>query len=129
MKVYEFAASRQFIFHKEIGGVQRLIEFGELSGGTSAFQTKDAKVAEAIRGMQLFKRGAIVETTRGGNEPEEKGVEEKGVEEKVFTNITRAKEWMSKTWGIPRGALRKPSDMEKAAKEHGVKVVIEALEG
>ena len=134
MEVFEFASERQYIFKVEINNIPRLVAFGDpYQGSSSMFQTTDRKVAEAIRRTSMFRRGAIKETTK----PEEKPVkktekpeeaEKPKMEEKVFTNITQAKDWVSKEYKIPKTQLKKPESVIAEAKKHKVKLVIKAIE-
>ena len=156
---YAFAAESQYIFHTEIDGIQYLVQFGFRNGnGSSVFQTQNAKVAEAIRRTSMFKRGAIVETTvwpkkddalkgaaqngstkdtkdtKGGarddsEAPAGNADEEPKMEVKVFANITQAKEFVSKEYGVAKRLLKKPEQVIEEAKKHGVKIEIERVEG
>lgn len=142
MEVFEFAAERQYIFKVEIDNIPRLVSFGDKYGsGASMFQTKDPKVAEAIRRTSMFRRGAIKETTHpepkkvkgSANGTAAKGKEttkkkEPELEEKVFTNITQAKDWVSKEYKIPKTQLRKPETVVAEAKKHKVRLIIKAIE-
>lgn len=154
MITYEFAAQSQYIFHTDIGGIQYLVQFGFRNGsGSSVFRTKDAKVAEAIRKTSMFKRGAIVETTvwpkkadalKGAAQngdtthgssaqntagiPGEDAGEEPKMEVKVFANITQAKDFVSKEYGIAKRLLKKPEQVIEEAKKHGVKIEIDKIE-
>ena len=147
MEVYEFASDRKCVFKIETDGIPKLVEFGDAYGGSaSIFQTKDRKVAEAIRRTSMFRRGAIKETTqpeehtksaseqqhteRGGNQDDgqaQNGTEPE-MEEKIFTNITQAKDWVSKEYKIPKTQLKKPESVIEEAKKHKVKLVIKAIE-
>lgn len=141
MEVFEFVSERQYIFKVEIDNIPRLVAFGDpYQGSSSMFQTTDRKVAEAIRCTSMFRRGAIKETTK----PEEKkaksstqtkaakAAEEKPkqpkMEERVFTNITQAKDWVSKEYKIPKNQLKKPESVVAEAKKHKVKLIIKAIE-
>lgn len=135
MGLFEFVAERQLIFHADIDGLQRLIIFGEREGnGASVFQTKDERVANAIRRTAMFRRGVIIETTRptrpqgpktNHSSPLQKAPTK---EEKTFANITQAKDWISRSWGISKSALRAPAQIMAAADAHGVKIIIKAIE-
>ncbi len=134
METYEFVAERQLIFHTEVGGIPRLIEFEEHTGNNmSLFQTQEDEVAAAIRRTAMFKRGWITETTKAPTSMRESAnideeTEEREEEEKTFSNITQAKDWVSRSWSIPKRALRKPEQIIKAAEEHGVRIAITAIE-
>lgn len=133
MELFEFASERQVIFQAEIDGRQRLIAFGDRSGnGTSVLQTKEPKVAEAIRRTALFRRGAIVETT-APNQPKTEGSQDANgksqdegekLKDQVFNNITQAKDWLNRTFNIPKNQLRNSEAAIKAAKEHGINIVL-----
>lgn len=150
MITYEFAAESQYIFHTEVDGIQYLVQFGFKSGnGSSVFSTHNAKIAEAIRKTSMFKRGAIVETTiwpkkddalkgtaQNGAAPIETPTEqstataddEPKMEVKVFANITQAKDFVSKEYGIAKRLLKKPEQVIEEAKKHGVKIEIDKIE-
>jgi hypothetical protein len=151
MEVYEFASERQYVFKVETDGIPKLVAFGDTYGNSaSMFQTRDRKVAEAIRRTSMFKRGAIKETTKpeetaiaaAQQRPTERRGEQKGnksskeaqkatepkMEEKVFTNITQAKDWVSKEYKIPKTQLKKPEAVVAEAKKHKVRLIIKAIE-
>lgn len=145
MEVYEFASERKYVFKIETDGIPKLVEFGDAYGSNaSIFQTKDRKVAEAIRRTSMFRRGAIKETTKeeehtksaasisvqNGNQDEGKvqSSTEPEMEEKTFTNITQAKDWVSKEYKIPKTQLKKPESVVAVAKKHKVKLIIKAIE-
>ena len=147
MEVYEFASERKYVFKVETDGIPKLVEFGDAYGSNaSIFQTKNRKVAEAIRRTSMFRRGAIKETTKeeehtksaAKHQPSERGVNqddgkaqnstEPEMEEKTFTNITQAKDWVSKEYKIPKTQLRKPESVVAEAKKHKVKLIIKAIE-
>ncbi len=157
MVIYRFAAQRQFIFSVAVEGRIHLIRFGERNQfGTSVFNTKDEKIAAAIRNNDLFKRGSIaeapkevIETTikakgktaqKPTKTPQAKqadeeldikkltkpGAAKKPAEDdhtKTFKNITQAKEYLSKTFGIPKTKLKTPALVEQAAKDNGITIV------
>lgn len=145
MEVYEFASERKYVFKIETDGIPKLVEFGDAYGSNaSVFQTKDRKVAEAIRRTSMFRRGAIKETTKeeehtksaasisvqNGNQDDGKAQDstEPEMEEKTFTNITQAKDWVSKEYKIPKTQLKKPESVVAEAKKHKVKLIIKAIE-
>lgn len=143
MEIYEFASERKYVFKIETDGIPKLVEFGDAYGSSaSIFQTKDRKVAEAIRRTSMFRRGAIKETTKeetksatsssvqNGNQDDGKAQNstEPEMEEKTFTNITQAKDWVSKEYKIPKTQLRKPESVVAEAKKHKVKLIIKAIE-
>lgn len=143
MEVYEFASERKYVFKVETDGIPKLVEFGDAYGSNaSIFQTKDRKVAEAIRRTSMFRRGAIKETTKehtksaasisvqNGNKDDGKvqNSTESEMEEKAFTNITQAKDWVSKEYKIPKTQLKKPESVVAEAKKHKVKLIIKAIE-
>lgn len=145
MEVYEFASERKYVFKIETDGIPKLVEFGDAYGSNaSIFQTKDRKVAEAIRRTSMFRRGAIKETTKeeehtksavsssvqNGNQDDGKvqNSTEPEMEEKTFTNITQAKDWVSKEYKIPKTQLKKPESVVAEAKKHKVKLIIKAIE-
>jgi neutral trehalase len=150
MEVYEFASERQYVFKVETDGIPKLVAFGDTYGNNaSMFQTRDRKVAEAIRRTSMFRRGAIKETTKpeetavaAAKQPIERGGEQEGnkgskeaqkatkpkMEEKIFTNITQAKDWVSKEYKIPKTQLKKPESVVAEAKKHKVKLIIKAIE-
>lgn len=145
MEVYEFVSERKYVFKVETDGVPKLVEFGDAYGSNaSVFQTQDRKVAEAIRRTSMFRRGAIKETTKeeehtksaassgvqNGNQDEGKvqNSTEPKMEEKTFTNITQAKDWVSKEYKIPKTQLKKPESVVAEAKKHKVKLIIKAIE-
>nr|DAE48533.1 MAG TPA: hypothetical protein [Caudoviricetes sp.] len=124
---YEFCSDRQYIFCVEVGGVRRLIEFGDQNQfGRSVYQTKNRQIAEAIRKTSMFKRGRIVETSAPKQEDDVRAPspQQNKIEVKTFANITQAKEWVSKFCGIDKSKLRRPAQTIEAAAEHGIKIEI-----
>ena len=131
--MFEFSAGTQYIFKVSIDGVTYLVSFSERNQfGNSVFLTSNAKVAEKIRQTSMFKRGAIKETT--AETPKEEPVEaisildpkqtKKGEDDNVkeCANITLAREWLCKTFGVKKSAIRYPGQVAKCAKEHKIEI-------
>lgn len=134
--MFEFSADTQYIFKVTVDGVQYLVAFSERNSfGTSTFSTANEKVAEKIRRTSMFRNGAIRETTQcddaeagidaaAEQRPTERESEseEKKDSVKEFANITLAREWLSKTFGVKKSEIRYPGQIAKCAKENGVEI-------
>lgn len=132
--MFEFSADTQYIFKVTVDGVQYLVAFSERNSfGTSTFSTANEKVAEKIRRTSMFRNGAIRETTQcddaeagidaaAEQRPTERQSEEKKDSVKEFANITLAREWLSKTFGVKKSEIRYPGQIAKCAKENGVEI-------
>lgn len=131
--MFEFSADTQFIFKVTIDGVAYLVAFSERNQfGNSVFMTRNSKIAEKIRRTSIFKRGSIrettpeVETTKKEATPPETAPEQKPKKEesnvKEFANITLAREWLCRTFGVKKSSIRYPGQVAKCAKEHKIEI-------
>lgn len=141
MANYTFAAERQLIFHVNVSGRTRLVQFGERNmSGASSFLTTDSGIAAAIRRHSMFRRGAIKETTvkaaaddtphpvrqsvlegRGAHLPGI-GSAPSGADVLEADNFTQAKEVIIKRFGVTKSDVKTPALLAKTAKEHGITI-------
>lgn len=131
--MFEFSADTQYVFKITIDGMAYLVAFSERNQfGNSVFMTRNGKIAEKIRRTSMFKRGAIRETTpevgatKREAAPAETAPEKKPKKEesnvKEFANITLAREWLCRTFGVKKSAIRYPGQVAKCAKEHKIEI-------
>lgn len=131
--MFEFSADTQYVFKIRIDGMAYLVAFSERNQfGNSVFMTGNGKIAENIRRTSMFKRGAIrettpeVEATKKETAPAETVPEQKSKNDesnvKEFANITIAREWLCRTFGVKKSAIRYPGQVAKCAKEHKIEI-------
>lgn len=148
---YIFSSERQLIFKVVVGGRDRLVEFGERNGsGRSLFVTENSYIAGAIRRHDFYKNGiieeaamesprtgeskageAVMESARtregdkeGAGESEageiSQDVKDSNVQE--FENISAAREYLVRTFGVDRKSVKLPSQIKSQAKKCGVEI-------
>lgn len=125
--MYEFTADRKFIFHVNAGGQQKLVEFEDGNTfGVSIYRTSDKQIADTIRHSAMFSRGAIKETATV-DDTDNKGSEPAAPEtgkQKIFSNITQAKEWLNKEFGVSKRYIRSVQAVIDCAKEKGYNIIL-----
>ncbi|MBR1654834.1 MAG: hypothetical protein IJ698_00225 [Prevotella sp.] len=133
---YIFSSERQLIFKVVVGGRDRLVEFGERNGsGRSLFVTENSYIAGAIRRHDFYKNGIIEEAAmesprtregdkEGAGESEageiSQDVKDSNVQE--FENISAAREYLVRTFGVDRKSVKLPSQIKSQAKKCGVEI-------
>ena len=148
---YIFSSERQLIFKVVVGGRDRLVEFGERNGsGRSLFVTENSYIAGAIRRHDFYKNGIIEEAAmesprtgeskageaamesprtregdkEGAGESEageiSQDVKDSNVQE--FENISAAREYLVRTFGVDRKRVKLPSQIKSQAKKCGVEI-------
>lgn len=103
-------------------GLIKNIEFERCSNDAYSYITDNKQVAECIRKHPLTKAGRIIDESQ----PEEVQIQQQK-EEQVkdenalhFDNITKAKNYLQKTYKVDVRKLKSPKAVKEKAKELGV---------
>lgn len=121
--MYRFVAKSMLIFVVTLpSGLIKNIEFERCGNDAYSYITDNKQVAECIRKHPLTKAGRIIDESH----PEEVQIQQQK-EEQVkdenalhFENITKAKNYLQKTYKVDVRKLKSPSSVKEKAKELGV---------
>lgn len=121
--MYRFVAKSMLIFVVTLpSGLIKNIEFERCGNDAYSYITDNKQVAECIRQHPLTKAGRIIDESQ----PEEVQIQQQK-EEQVkdenalhFDNITKAKNYLQKTYKVDVRKLKSPSSVKEKAKELGV---------
>lgn len=121
--MYRFVAKSMLIFVVTLpSGLIKNIEFERCGNDAYSYITDNKQVAECIRKHPLTKAGRIIDESQ----PEEVQIQQQK-EEQVkdenalhFENITKAKNYLQKTYKVDVRKLKSPESVKKKAKELGV---------
>ncbi len=121
--MYRFVAKSMLIFVVTLpSGLIKNIEFERCGNDAYSYITDNKQVAECIRKHPLTKAGRIIDESQ----PEEVQIQQQK-EEQVkdenalhFENITKAKNYLQKTYKIDVRKLKSPQSVKEKAKELGV---------
>lgn len=121
--MYRFVAKSMLIFVVTLpSGLIKNIEFERCGNDAYSYITDNKQVAECIRKHPLSKAGRIIDESQ----PEEVQIQQQK-EEQVkdenalhFENITKAKNYLQKTFKVDVRKLKSPSSVKEKAKELGV---------
>lgn len=121
--MYRFVAKSMLIFVVTLpSGLIKNIEFERCGNDAYSYITDNKQVAECIRRHPLTKAGRIIDESQ----PEEVQIQQQK-EEQVkdenalhFENITKAKNYLQKTYKVDVRKLKSPESVKKKAKELGV---------
>ena len=121
--MYRFVAKSMLIFVVTLpSGLIKTIEFERCSNDAYSYITDSKQVAECIRQHPLTKAGRIIDESQ----PEEVQIKQQK-EEQVkdenalhFENITKAKNYLQKTYKVDVRKLKSPKAVKEKAKELGV---------
>lgn len=121
--MYRFVAKSMLIFVVTLpSGLIKNIEFERCGNDAYSYITDNKQVAESIRKHPLTKAGRIIDESQ----PEEVQIQQQK-EEQVkdenalhFENITKAKNYLQKTYKVDVRKLKSPSSVKEKAKELGV---------
>lgn len=122
---YEFVAQSMLIFTVTLAsGLVKDIEFDETGKGVYGFQTSQKEVAEAIRRHPLVRSGRIIDKSQPEEEQVAEAVERKDQDKNVlrFDNITKAKNYLAKTFGVDTRKLKSPQSVKNEAKKNGIEI-------
>ena len=122
--MYRFVANSMLIFVVTLpSGLIKSVEFERCSNNAYSYLTDNKQVADCIRKHPLTKAGRIIDESQ----PEEvqKHEEEHVTNENAlrFENITKAKNYLQKTYKIDVRKLKSPESVKEKAKELGVDIV------
>lgn len=121
--MYRFVAKSMLIFVVTLpSGLIKNIEFERCGNDAYSYITDNKQVAECIRKHPLTKAGRISDESQ----PEEVQIQQQK-EEQVkdenalhFENITKAKNYLQKTYKVDVRKLKSPKAVKEKAKELGV---------
>lgn len=121
--MYRFVAKSMLIFVVTLpSGLIKNIEFERCGNDAYSYITDNKQVAECIRNHPLTKAGRIIDESQ----PEEVQIQQQK-EEQVkdenalhFENITKAKNYLQKTYKVDVRKLKSPESVKEKAKELGV---------
>lgn len=138
--MYRFFADSMFIFVVTLpSGLIKNVEFDSAGQGVYSYLTDSKDVADCIRRHPLTRKGRIVDKSdpEDGNKLPEAGqitakaiaesivakAKEKAADKDVlhFDNITMARDYLVKNFGVSR-SLKKPESILAKAEELGVKI-------
>lgn len=123
--MYEFLAQSMFIFTVSLpSGLIKNVEFERCSDRVYSFMTSDKDVAMAIKCHPLTKKGRIIDKSTPQEEQKVKVEEKKEVDKDIlrFDNITKAKNYLRKTFNVDTRGLKSPESVKTKAKELGVSI-------
>lgn len=121
--MYRFVAKSMLIFVVTLpSGLIKNVEFERCGNDAYSYITDNKQVAECIRKHPLTKAGRIIDESQ----PEEVQIQQQK-EEQVkdenalhFENITKAKNYLQKTYKVDARKLKSPESVKEKAKELGV---------
>jgi hypothetical protein len=121
--MYRFVAKSMLIFVVTLpSGLIKNIEFERCGNDAYSYITDNKQVAECIRKHPLTKAGRIIDESQ----PEEEQVQQQNGEQVKdenalhFENITKAKNYLQKTYKVDVRKLKSPQSVKEKAKELGV---------
>lgn len=121
--MYRFVAKSMLIFVVTLpSGLIKNIEFERCGNDAYSYITDNKQVAECIRKHPLTKAGRIIDESQPEEEQIQHQKEEQVKDEDAlhFENITKAKNYLQKTYKVDVRKLKSPESVKKKAKELGV---------
>ena len=121
--MYRFVAKSMLIFVVILpSGLIKNIEFERCSNDAYSYITDSKQVAECIRKHPLTKAGRIIDESQPEEEQVQQQNEEQVKDENAlhFENITKAKNYLQKTFKVDVRKLKSPQTVKEKAKELGV---------
>lgn len=121
--MYRFVAKSMLIFVVTLpSGLIKNIEFERCSNDAYSYITDNKQVAECIRKHPLTKVGRIIDESQPEEEQIQQQKEEQVKDENAlhFENITKAKNYLQKTYKVDVRKLKSPKAVKEKAKELGV---------
>lgn len=121
--MYRFVAKSMLIFVVTLpSGLIKNIEFERCGNDAYSYITDNKQVAECIRKHPLTKAGRIIDESQPEEEQIQHQKEEQVKDENAlhFENITKAKNYLQKTYKVDVRKLKSPESVKKKAKELGV---------
>lgn len=121
--MYRFVAKSMLIFVVTLpSGLIKNIEFERCGNDAYSYITDNKQVAECIRKHPLTKAGRIIDESQPEEEQVQYQKEEQVKDENAlhFENITKAKNYLQKTYKVDVRKLKSPKAVKEKAKELGV---------
>lgn len=121
--MYRFVAKSMLIFVVTLpSGLIKNIEFERCGNDAYSYITDSKQVAECIRNHPLTKAGRIIDESQPEEEQIQQQKEEQVKDENAlhFENITKAKNYLQKTYKVDVRKLKSPKAVKEKAKELGV---------
>lgn len=121
--MYRFVAKSMLIFVVTLpSGLIKNIEFERCGNDAYSYITDNKQVAECIRKHPLTKAGRIIDESQSEEEQVQQQNEEQVKDENAlhFENITKAKNYLQKTYKVDVRKLKSPQSVKEKAKELGV---------
>lgn len=124
--MYRFVANSMLIFVVTLpSGLIKSVEFERCSNNAYSYLTDNKQVADCIRKHPLTKAGRIIDESQPEEVEVQKHKEEHVTNENAlrFENITKAKNYLQKTYKVDVRKLKSPESVKEKAKELGVDIV------
>lgn len=119
--MYRFVAKSMLIFVVTLpSGLIKNIEFERCGNDAYSYITDNKQVAECIRKHPLTKSGRIIDESQPEEIQQQKEEQVKDENALHFENITKAKNYLQKTYKIDVRKLKSPQSVKEKAKELGV---------
>lgn len=123
--MYRFVANSMLIFVVTLpSGLIKSVEFERCSNNAYSYLTDNKQVADCIRKHPLTKAGRIIDESQPEEVQLQKHEEEHVTNENAlhFENITKAKNYLAKTFGVDTRKLKSPQSVKDEAKKNGVEM-------
>ena len=123
--MYRFVANSMLIFVVTLpSGLIKSVEFERCSNNAYSYLTDNKQVADCIRKHPLTKAGRIIDESQPEEVQVQKHEEEHVTNENAlhFDNITKAKNYLAKTFGVDTRKLKSPQSVKDEAKKNGVEI-------
>lgn len=121
--MYRFVAKSMLIFVVTLpSGLIKNIEFERCGNDAYSYITDNKQVAECIRKHPLTKAGRIIDESQPEDVQIQQQKEEQVKDDNAlhFENITKAKNYLQKTYKVDVRKLKSPESVKEKAKELGV---------
>jgi hypothetical protein len=119
--MYRFVAKSMLIFVVTLpSGLIKNIEFERCGNDAYSYITDNKQVAECIRKHPLTKAGRIIDESQPEEIQQQKEEQVKDENALHFENITKAKNYLQKTYKVDVRKLKSPQSVKEKAKELGV---------
>ena len=123
--MYRVVANSMLIFVVTLpSGLIKSVEFERCSNNAYSYLTDNKQVADCIRKHPLTKAGRIIDESQPEEVQVQKHEEEHVTNENAlhFENITKAKNYLAKTFGVDTRKLKSPQSVKDEAKKNGVEM-------
>lgn len=123
--MYRFVANSMLIFVVTLpSGLIKSVEFERCGNNAYSFLTDNKQLADSIRMHPLTKAGRIIDESQFEETETQKDKEEQVKDKNVlhFDNITKAKNYLQKTYKVDVRRLKSPDSVKEKAKELGVSI-------